>query len=234
MNKLLTTLAALAVASVTGLSFAAASAPVPPAASVAPVAAGGAKTLEAKTAACVGCHGIIGYQANFPEVYKVPKIAGQSAQYIAAALNEYKKGERKHPTMRAVAATLSAQDMTDIAAYFQALGQDPNAKLPEKADKQPNDHVAPLLAKASCVSCHGNNFASPIPGYPKIAGQHADYLFVALKAYKTDNNPSVGRANPVMGAVAKQFSNAELKELASYVSSLAGDLKTVPENRFRR
>jgi cytochrome c553 len=234
MNKLLTTLFALAVASVTSLALAQASAPASPAPAAAPAEAAGAKTLEAKTAMCVGCHGIIGYQSSFPEVYKVPKIAGQSGQYIAAALGEYKKGERKHPTMRAVATALSDQDIKDIAAYFQGLGQDANAKLPEKADKQPNDQVAPLLTKAACVSCHGNNFATPIAGYPKIAGQHADYLFVALKSYKMDNNPSMGRSNPVMGAIAKQFSNAELKELAAYVSSLDGDLKTVPEHRFRR
>jgi cytochrome c553 len=161
-------------------------------------------------------------------------IAGQSAKYIMAALTEYKQGDRKHPTMRSVAATLSDQDMADIAAYFEALGKDPAVNLPATADKAPNPQVASLLQKAACVSCHGANFAKPIdPSYPKIAGQHADYLFVALKAYKTDNNPGVGRSNGVMGAIAKQFSNAELKALAGYVSSLEGDLKTVPEHKFR-
>jgi cytochrome c553 len=52
---------------------------------------------------CYGCHNIVGYQASFPEVYKVPKISGQSASYIAAALKAYQKGERKHPTMRGIA-----------------------------------------------------------------------------------------------------------------------------------
>ena len=186
-------------------------------------------------AACVGCHGIKGYQASFPEVYKVPMIAGQSAKYIASALTEYKQGNRKHPTMRSVAATLSEQDIADIAAYYESLGKDPAASLPATADKAPNPQVAALLQKAACVSCHGANFAKPIdPSYPKIAGQHADYMFVALKAYKTDNNPTVGRSNGVMGAIAKQFSNAELKALARYVSSLEGDLKTVPERRLRK
>jgi cytochrome c553 len=83
------------------------------------------------------------------------------------------------------------------------------------------------------MSCHGSNFSKPIdPSYPKIAGQHADYLFVALKEYKAENNPNVGRNNPIMGAMAKQFSNAELKLLANYVGSLDGELKTVPESRF--
>lgn len=84
------------------------------------------------------------------------------------------------------------------------------------------------------MSCHGENFSKPIDAsYPKLAGQHADYLVVALKAYKTENNAKVGRANAVMSGVAKQFSNAELKELASYISGLPGELKTVPQNKFR-
>ncbi|ROZ79663.1 cytochrome c [Ramlibacter sp. WS9] len=241
MNKLLTTLFALAVASVTGSALAqaaapaqAASAPAAAAQKTAPAAPAGAKSLEAKVAMCVGCHGIKGYQATFPEVHKVPMIAGQSAKYLVAALTAYKQGDRKHPTMRGIADSLSDQDMADIAGYYESLGKDPAQNLPAAADKAPSPQVAALLQKAACVSCHGANYAKPIdPSYPKIAGQHADYMFVALKAYKTEGNPQVGRANGVMGAIAKQFSNAELKALAGYVSSLDGDLKTVPEHRFR-
>ena len=77
---------------------------------------------ERKNTMCVGCHGIVGYQATFPEVYKVPKIAGQSEKYIANALAAYKNGERKHPSMRGIAATLNEQDMADLAAYYAQLG----------------------------------------------------------------------------------------------------------------
>lgn len=237
MNKLLITLLPLAVASVTGFALAqapklAALSPAPAAVRAAAPAGGG--SIDSKIAMCVGCHGIKGYQATFPEVYKVPKISGQGAKYIAAALTAYKQGERKHPTMRGIAGSLSEQDINDIAAYYSRHGQEEGQALPEKAGKEPNAQVAPLLAKANCVSCHGANFAKPIdPSYPKIAGQYADYLFVALKAYKTEDNATVGRSNGIMGAIAKQFSNTELKALAGYVSSLDGDLKTVPENRFR-
>lgn len=65
------------------------------------------------------------------------------------------------------------------------------------------------------------------------AGQHADYLFVALKAYKVEKNTHVGRGNAIMGGIAKQFTNAELKAIASYVGSLESDLHTVPQSRFR-
>jgi cytochrome c553 len=58
---------------------------------------GDVKAGEKKNAMCIGCHGIPGYQASFPQVYKVPKISGQNGKYIAAALDAYRKGDRKHP-----------------------------------------------------------------------------------------------------------------------------------------
>jgi len=225
MNKLLTTLFALAVASLT----AHAQTPAAPAQQKAPAA-----SIESKVAMCMGCHGIKGYQASFPEVHKVPMISGQSAKYIAAALTAYKNGDRKHPTMRGIAETLSEQDMNQIAAYYESKGKEEGKALADKPNKEPSPQVAALMQKAACVSCHGANLAKPIdPSYPKIAGQHPDYMFVALKAYKADNNPAVGRSNGIMGAIAKQFSNAELKELANYVGSLDGDLKVMPESKFR-
>ena len=243
MNKLLTTLFALAVACVTAASHAQAPAPATakPAAPAATAAAkteaakpAGAKSLEAKTAMCVGCHAIKGYHATFPEVYRVPMIAGQGAKYIAAALTAYKNGDRKHPTMRAIATSLSDQDILDISAYYEHEGKEHAKPLAAKPNREPSPQVAALMQKAACVSCHGANFAKPIdPTYPKIAGQLPDYLFAALKSYKTDGNPAVGRSNGVMGAIAKQFSNAELKAMANYIGSLDSDLETKPEDRFR-
>ena len=196
-------------------------------------AAGDAKAGETKIAMCIGCHGIKGYQASFPEVYKVPKISGQSAAYIVSALNAYQKGDRKHPTMRSVAASLSAKDMADIAAYYESHGKDASATLPEKT-MEPSASTAALLAKGACASCHGANLNKPtVPGYPKIAGQYKDYLYVALKSYKQDGQSTWGRSNGVMGGIAKQFTLAELKELAAYVSSQQGELKTVPQSKFR-
>lgn len=222
MNKLFPTVFALVVAFVT-------------AASQAQSIKGDAKAGETKNAMCIGCHGIKGYQASFPEVYKVPMISGQSANYLMAALNAYKKGERKHPTMRAIAVSLTDQDMADLAAHYSADGLNASvAVLPTKASKEPSAEVQALLNKANCASCHGANFSKPIDAaYPKLAGQHADYLFVALKAYKTDNNPKVGRSNAIMSAMAKQYTNAELKQLAGYLSSVEGELKTIPDSRFR-
>ncbi|MHB1201003.1 MAG: c-type cytochrome [Polaromonas sp.] len=221
MTKLFTTLFAVAVSFATASGFA-------------QEVKGDAKAGAAKNAMCIGCHGIKGYQATFPEVYKVPMISGQGAGYIMAALGEYKKGTRKHPTMRGIAGSLSEQDMADLAAFYSTHGVVAGAELPAKPAREPSAEVQALLNKANCASCHGANFSKPIdPSYPKLAGQHADYLFVALKAYKTENNPMVGRGNAIMGGMAKLYTNAELKLLANYVSSVEGELKVVPESRFR-
>ncbi len=79
---------------------------------------GDAKAAENKVAMCIGCHGIPGYKASFPEVYRVPVLGGQSEKYVASALSAYKKGERNHPTMRGIAAGLSVQDIADLATYY--------------------------------------------------------------------------------------------------------------------
>jgi len=84
------------------------------------------------------------------------------------------------------------------------------------------------------VSCHGANFSKPIdPSYPKIAGQHADYLYVALKSYTVEGNQYVGRSNGIMGGIAKQFKPAELKQIANYLATVDGELATKPQPRFR-
>ena len=145
---------------------------VAPMLSIAQEVKGDAGAGGKKIAMCIGCHGLPGYQSSFPQVYKVPKIAGQNAKYIIASLNAYKKGERKHPSMRGIATTLSDQDMADVAAYYEQLGK--AAAAPATVGEPPAD-IAKLLAKANCESCHGKNFSTPIdPTYPKLAGQHAD------------------------------------------------------------
>ena len=195
---------------------------------------GDAKAGEGINAMCIGCHGIKGYQASFPEVYRVPMISGQSAKYIAASLNAYKKGERKHPTMRGISESLTDQNIADLAAYYSEHGLPGGKSAAPKEAKAPSAQVVALLNKANCASCHGANFSTPIdPSYPKLAGQHADYLFVTLKGYKNDANQVVGRNNAIMAGFAKQFTNAELKQIANYLGSLDGDMKVVPQSRFR-
>ena len=189
---------------------------------------------EKKAAMCIGCHGIHGYQASFPEIYKVPMISGQGAKYIVAALTAYKKGERKHPTMKGIAGSLSDTDMADLGAFYEKHGAGSVKTVAEKPVVAPSAEVAALLTKGACASCHGANFSKPIDGsYPKIAGQHADYLYVALHAYTVTGNPNMGRSNAIMVGQVKQFKRDELKAMAKYLGSLPSELRTVPQDKFR-
>jgi len=77
-----------------------------------------AQPAHDKVSMCIGCHGIPGYKTAYPEVYHVPKIGGQNPMYIANALKAYRTGERWHPSMRGIAASLSDKDIEDIAAYY--------------------------------------------------------------------------------------------------------------------
>ena len=81
-------------------------------------AAGDPKAGQLKTSMCAGCHGIPGWRTAYPTVYSVPKLGGQHAEYMVAALKAYKCGERSHPSMVAIAGSLSEQDMEDLAAYY--------------------------------------------------------------------------------------------------------------------
>lgn len=193
---------------------------------------GDIKAGEKKNAMCIGCHGIEGYQASFPQIYKVPKISGQNAKYIAAALEAYRKGERKHPSMRGIAGSLTDQDIADLSAFYESHGKpaDAPAGQPAKAELP-----AALKDKlAACVACHGDNFNNTTdPANPRLAGQYADYLAVSLKAYKTQDKSTHGRANATMAGMAATLSDAEIKQVAAYLAGLPGALKTVPHGKFR-
>jgi cytochrome c553 len=104
-------IAALASALVAGIASAQGGAP-----------AGDAAKGREKVQMCQGCHGIDGWRTAYPEVYRVPKIAGQQPAYLFAALKAYKTGDRTHPSMVAIAASLSDQDMANLAAYYAQSG----------------------------------------------------------------------------------------------------------------
>jgi cytochrome c553 len=109
MTKPLILLCAMVSAAFSAVVLAQATAPV-----------GNAAAGQQKTEMCTGCHGIEGWRTAYPEVYKVPKLGGQHGSYIVKALQEYRALERSHPSMRAIAATLSDQDIADLAAYYSA------------------------------------------------------------------------------------------------------------------
>lgn len=187
----------------------------------------------ARASMCIGCHGIPDYRNSFPQIHRVPMISGQTEQYILAALQAYQKGERRHPTMRGIAGGLSEQDMANLAAFYAQ--HNGNVQAPAAPPRNPNAVVAALLDRGACISCHGANFSSPTdPSWPKIGGQHADYLFVSLKSYAVEGNDVIGRSNPMMRSIVSQFTLQELRLMANYIATVPGELATVPTPGLRR
>ncbi|ENO87347.1 c-type cytochrome [Thauera linaloolentis] len=176
-------------------------------------AEGDADAAKGKISMCIGCHGIEGYRTSFPEVYRVPKLGGQYPEYIVAALQVYKSGERSHPTMQGVAGGLSEQDMADLAAYYGAL---PATSAPEPAQAA----GSPLRGKEKsevCAACHGADGNSPLPTFPRIGGQHPDYLLQALLDYKAGR-----RKNPIMAAQVEALSKQDMADLAAWYGAQQG------------
>jgi cytochrome c553 len=179
-------------------------------------AAGNPADGEKKFYTCYGCHGISNYRNAYPN-YSVPKLRHQHASYIVAALQEYRSGERPHATMHAQAASLSDQDMEDIAAYLQ--GPEPVKPTTDVNGKVPKQVT-------SCVACHGENglgVDAPLtPKPPVLAGQHVDYLEQALTAYRNGR-----RKNVIMDGMAQLLtSDEDVKVVAEYFSSQASPLAT--------
>jgi len=160
---------------------------------------------------CLGCHGIPDYKNVYP-TYSVPKLMGQHPEYIVAALKEYAAGQRSHGTMHEQAASLSDQDMQDIASYF---GSD--------ALKADSAAVGTAPAKvALCGSCHGKNGVGVTADYPTLAGQHEDYLERALNEYKHGD-----RKNPIMPNFVAGLTDADIEDIAAYYSKQSPPLQTV-------
>jgi cytochrome c553 len=171
---------------------------------------------EKKFYTCYGCHGLDTYKNAYPD-YSVPKLRHQTAAYLIAALQEYRSGERPHPTMHAQASSLSDEDMADIAAYLQ--GAEPIKPSTTASGKAP-------AQVATCVACHGVNGTgaeqpiSPTP--PVLAGQHEDYLEQALTSYRNGR-----RKNAVMDSMAQMLkTDDDIKAAATYFAEQPSTLHT--------
>jgi cytochrome c553 len=157
--------------------------------------------------ACMGCHGIDTAKNAYPK-YSVPKLGGQNAAYIVAALQEYAAGDRWHPTMKGYATTLSVEDRADLAAWFATAAP---------ADAGEGQVGTPPAKAEACAACHGQNGKGTTPDYPNIGGQHADYLAQALNDYRLGK-----RKNPIMAPFAQQLSRDDIDSIAAYFSKQPG------------
>jgi cytochrome c553 len=164
---------------------------------------------------CLGCHGIETYKNVYP-TFSVPKLRGQHAEYIVAALKAYRSGERSHGTMHAHAASLSDQDLEDIAAYMSG-----EAIAPDAAAKPVG---TPPAAVATCQACHGPVGVGIVGIYPTLTGQHADYLEHALESYRNG-----GRKNGIMDPFAAQLKPEDIKAIAAFYAKQKPALQTLPK-----
>lgn len=171
-------------------------------------AAGDAVAGEELGYTCLGCHGIEGYRNAYPS-YRVPKLGGQMAGYLVIALQGYRDGTREHPTMKAHAASMSNQEIEDVAAYLASLGGDTVAAG--------GSNSASIEKAKTCVACHGENGIGVSAVWPTLAGQHEDYLLQALNKYRDGS-----RGDPVMTAQAALIDEKDVAILAKYYASLDG------------
>jgi cytochrome c553 len=160
---------------------------------------------------CMGCHGIVGYRNAYPS-YRVPKLGGQKADYIVIALQGYRAGTRPHPTMQAHAASMTDQDMQDVAAYFAGQGE------PKTGPVVTGGKAAAGKEKATiCAACHGEAGISAAPTWPNLAGQHQDYLEQAITRYRDKR-----RQDPVMQGQVGALTDDDIRNLAAYFSAQSG------------
>lgn len=167
---------------------------------------------------CLGCHGIEGYRNAYPS-YRVPKLGGQNADYIVIALQGYRAHTRPHPTMQANAATLTDENIAHIAAYFASFGEPKTGSAPPPSAGQASEKVA------LCAACHGEAGISSAPMWPNLAGQHRDYLEMAITRYRDKQ-----RGDPVMQGQAAGLSDADIRALAAYYAAQPGLFTTVKKH----
>ncbi|MGB9429113.1 MAG: c-type cytochrome [Gammaproteobacteria bacterium] len=176
--------------------------------------AGNAAAGQTKAATCAACHGADGNSVS-PQF---PKLAGQTANYIARELERFKSGERKNPIMSGMAAGLSAQDMQDLAAWFSSQTVKPGEADPSlvktgEALYRGGDAESGVPA---CLACHSPDGAGNGPMLiPALAGQHADYVVSQLQAFANGT-----RKSAFMDTIAARLTPAQMKAVASYIQGL--------------
>jgi cytochrome c553 len=204
----------------TGLLFAALSVAAPAWANPAPAAAAKgdpAKAQKIVNDVCGACHSTDGNSTS--PAY--PSLAGQSPEYIAKQLREFKSGARKNAIMAPNAATLSNEDMLNLAAYYSA--QQPKPRLAKDAALVAEGQKIYKGGNAgsgvpACASCHGPAGAGIPVQFPRLAGQHAKYVESQLKNFRSGDRANDG--GMMMRIIARKMTDHEMKAVAEYISGL--------------
>ncbi len=171
------------------------------------------------TFACIGCHGIRGYNIPYPN-YNVPKVAGQNRAYLLAALEDYRDGLRRFPTMVAETRSMTTHELKEIALYFASLRGHVKTRTPTY-NRRAAKHGAALVS--TCAACHGLHGIAVAPEFPDLAGQYPSYIKRALEEYKHGL-----RKNAIMNGMAAPLTHREIVEIANYFASQKGPLGQIP------
>jgi cytochrome c553 len=176
-----------------------------------------AKAQPTASQICAACHGVDG---NSPLPMN-PRLAGQHPEYLFKQLNEFKSGSRNNAVMMGMVAGLSAEDMRNLAAYY-------SAQKPGESAVKDKDLVAQgrklfrggnlAAGVAACAGCHSPNGAGIPSQYPRLAGQHPEYVATQLKAFRAGERAN--DANNMMRAVAARITDKEIAAVAEYLSGL--------------
>ncbi|OLQ95753.1 cytochrome C [Vibrio ponticus] len=187
-------------------------------------AQGSIEAGKAKSQTCVACHGADGNSL----LGMYPSLAGQHAKYIEKQLKDLKLGMtsggkqgRYDPVMSGMAMPLNEQDMADLAAYYASLPLAHNT-TPENVVEQGKNLYAAGDAErgiAACIACHGpRGNGTELSGFPKISGQHADYIKLQLEKFRDGNRNN--DMNAMMRDVAKKLTDEDIDVLSKYVGGL--------------
>ena len=194
------------------------------------LASGDAEAGQAKSATCMGCHGLAG-NSTMPNF---PKLAGQGEGYILKQLQEFKSGARDNAIMAGVVSLLSEQDMMDIAAYYSVQTISENSA---KADEETIELARKIYLggkkdtqTTACIACHGpKGLGIPSAKFPALGAQHAEYTASQLKAFRQysineqTGSDDLARDNDyegMMRSVAKGLTTVEIEALAEYIAGL--------------
>ena len=205
----------LVVATVAALAATSAFANAPAAA---PASKGDPKAAEAiVNQVCAGCHSVDGNSAAAAN----PKLAGLNAEYINKQLNDFKSGARKNAIMSGMVASLSPQDMLNLAAYYSAQQPKPatskDQALALTGQKIYRGGVQGAGVPA-CASCHGPQGKGIPAQFPRLAGQHSDYIYAQLNAFRV--GARANDAAKMMRSIAAKMTDADMKAVAAYIQGL--------------
>ncbi|MBE4575255.1 cytochrome c4 [Vibrio navarrensis] len=187
-------------------------------------AQGNIEAGKAKSQTCVACHGADGN--SLLTIY--PKLAGQHAKYTEKQLKDLKLGMesagkqgRYDPVMSAMAMPLTEQDMADLAAYYASLPISPNTTPESVVDAGKVLYTAGDAERGltACIACHGpRGNGTELSGFPKISGQHADYIKAQLQKFRESSRGN--DMNAMMRDIAKKLTDDDINTLSQYVGGL--------------